>query len=364
MPLQTATTCRSRSSTRSRRSSSSRSSSTSPSTRRTTCSSRGRRPRPPDQRRRAAVDVGVQLPRRRRRSRRADDVFEHRHAGQTCRRCGCPVDESVRFELRLARRHPLVLGAGVLLQDGRRPRARQQLRPDARPVRARSPAGAPSCAALYHSRMLFKVKVVSADEYDAAPGRLQARGQHGLALRWPDDVDHAGRPRDRTRRKLSDHRLTPTHGRRPARPPVARRTRWARRSCVVITTTDHKVIGKLYLGHVVRVLPRRRPHGAGHARRAGPRRACRSSTTSSTTSCSRCTARSCCCCSRRRCSSASPTSIMPLQIGSPDVAFPRLNMFSYWLFLFGGLIARLRLPDPRGRRRLRLVRATRRCPTR
>ncbi|MGI8702421.1 MAG: aa3-type cytochrome oxidase subunit I [Nocardioidaceae bacterium] len=31
--------------------------------------------------------------------------------------------------------------------------------------------------------------------------------------------------------------------------------------------------------------------------------------------------------------------IMPLQIGSPDVAFPRLNMFSYWLFLMGGLIA-------------------------
>ncbi|GGU83222.1 putative cytochrome c oxidase subunit 1-alpha [Streptomyces litmocidini] len=31
--------------------------------------------------------------------------------------------------------------------------------------------------------------------------------------------------------------------------------------------------------------------------------------------------------------------IMPLQIGSPDVAFPRLNMLAYWLFLFGGLIA-------------------------
>jgi cytochrome c oxidase subunit 1 len=30
--------------------------------------------------------------------------------------------------------------------------------------------------------------------------------------------------------------------------------------------------------------------------------------------------------------------IMPVQIGAPDVAFPRLNMFSYWLFLFGGLI--------------------------
>ena len=48
--------------------------------------------------------------------------------------------------------------------------------------------------------------------------------------------------------------------------------------------------------------------------------------------------------------------IMPLQIGSPDVAFPRLNMFSYWLFLFGGLIAASGLPDPAGRRRLRLVR--------
>ena len=30
--------------------------------------------------------------------------------------------------------------------------------------------------------------------------------------------------------------------------------------------------------------------------------------------------------------------IMPLQIGAPDVAFPRLNLFSYYLFLFGGLI--------------------------
>ncbi|MGW4423039.1 aa3-type cytochrome oxidase subunit I [Streptosporangium sp. NPDC004631] len=31
--------------------------------------------------------------------------------------------------------------------------------------------------------------------------------------------------------------------------------------------------------------------------------------------------------------------LMPLQIGAPDVAFPRLNMVSFWLFLFGSLIA-------------------------
>ncbi len=30
--------------------------------------------------------------------------------------------------------------------------------------------------------------------------------------------------------------------------------------------------------------------------------------------------------------------LVPLQIGAPDVAFPRLNMFAYWLYLFGGLI--------------------------
>jgi cytochrome c oxidase subunit I len=30
--------------------------------------------------------------------------------------------------------------------------------------------------------------------------------------------------------------------------------------------------------------------------------------------------------------------VMPIQIGSPDVAFPRLNALSFWLFLFGSLI--------------------------
>ncbi|WP_314242040.1 aa3-type cytochrome oxidase subunit I [Streptomyces kutzneri] len=29
--------------------------------------------------------------------------------------------------------------------------------------------------------------------------------------------------------------------------------------------------------------------------------------------------------------------VMPLQIGAPDVAFPRLNAFTYWVYLFGGL---------------------------
>ena len=31
--------------------------------------------------------------------------------------------------------------------------------------------------------------------------------------------------------------------------------------------------------------------------------------------------------------------LVPLQIGAPDVAFPRLNSFAFWLFIFGSLIA-------------------------
>ncbi|MFD3825531.1 cbb3-type cytochrome c oxidase subunit I, partial [Streptomyces sp. NPDC058625] len=40
--------------------------------------------------------------------------------------------------------------------------------------------------------------------------------------------------------------------------------------------------------------------------------------------------------------------IMPLQIGAPDVAFPRLNMLSYWLFLFGSLIVLSGFLTPNG----------------
>ncbi|GAA1796076.1 cytochrome c oxidase subunit I [Nostocoides veronense] len=40
--------------------------------------------------------------------------------------------------------------------------------------------------------------------------------------------------------------------------------------------------------------------------------------------------------------------IMPLQIGAPDVAFPRLNMLSYWLYLFGGLMTAAGFLTPGG----------------
>ncbi|MFG3436527.1 cytochrome c oxidase subunit I [Nonomuraea sp. NPDC047897] len=40
--------------------------------------------------------------------------------------------------------------------------------------------------------------------------------------------------------------------------------------------------------------------------------------------------------------------IMPLQIGAPDVAFPRLNAVAYWLFLFGGIMTMWGFATPGG----------------
>jgi cytochrome c oxidase subunit 1 len=40
--------------------------------------------------------------------------------------------------------------------------------------------------------------------------------------------------------------------------------------------------------------------------------------------------------------------IMPLQIGAPDVAFPRLNLLSYYFFLFGGIVLLLSFFTPGG----------------
>ncbi len=40
--------------------------------------------------------------------------------------------------------------------------------------------------------------------------------------------------------------------------------------------------------------------------------------------------------------------IMPLQIGAPDVAFPRLNMFAFWMFIFGGTTVMLGFLTPGG----------------
>ncbi len=48
--------------------------------------------------------------------------------------------------------------------------------------------------------------------------------------------------------------------------------------------------------------------------------------------------------------------VLPLQIGAPDVAFPRLNSFSYWLYLFGALHRHVGLRDAQRGGRVRVDR--------
>src|SRR6185436_1773690 len=40
--------------------------------------------------------------------------------------------------------------------------------------------------------------------------------------------------------------------------------------------------------------------------------------------------------------------VVPLQIGAPDVSFPRLNSFAYWLYAFGSTLAVLGFVTPGG----------------
>ena len=133
----------------------------------------------------------------------------------------------------------------------------------------------------------------------------------------------------------------------PGAKPVARNETWGRRFYKVITSTDHKVIAKLYFitafsfflfGGVLALAIRAElafpgiqflqyetynqfftMHGTIMLLLfATPMFA------------------------------AFANAIMPLQIGAPDVAFPRLNMFSFWMYLFGGLIVCAGFLSPQG----------------
>ena len=55
--------------------------------------------------------------------------------------------------------------------------------------------------------------------------------------------------------------------------------------------------------------------------------------------------------------------LIPLQIGARDVAFPRLNALSYWIFLLGAIISEFRLDLGRTaeRRMVRLRQPDRAC---
>ena len=94
-------------------------------------------------------------------------------------------DKSVKIHLDLARRRPLVLGARVPVQDGRVPGRDNHF--VVTPTREGTFEG--RCAELcgvYHSRMLFNVKVVDQAEYDAHLEALAEQGNTGPAIGGAD----------------------------------------------------------------------------------------------------------------------------------------------------------------------------------
>ncbi len=128
--------------------------------------------------------------------------------------------------------------------------------------------------------------------------------------------------------------MPPQHG-----PTGAARGSFAKRVVSIITTTDHKVIGNLYLattfgfflfGGILAMIFRAELMAPGLQLVDNPEEYNQLFTMHGTI---------------MLLLFATPlfagfaNALVPLQIGAPDVSFPRLNALSYWLYLFGGLIA-------------------------
>ena len=90
-------------------------------------------------------------------------------------------------------------------------------------------------------------------------------------------------------------------------------------------------------GHGVRLLPHRGAAGLADAGAARPARAEPRRRPTGTTSCSRCTASIMLFLFIGPFAFGLANYLVPLQVGARDMAFPRLNAFSYWLYLGGGI---------------------------
>ena len=125
----------------------------------------------------------------------------------------------------------------------------------------------------------------------------------------------------------------------PAVLPPHERSSWVRQLVRVLTTTDHKVIGNLYFvttmawfiaGGLMALVIRAELFTPGLQVVQNPNQFNQMFTMHGTI---------------MLLMFATPlfagfaNALVPLQIGAPDVAFPRLNAFAFWLFFFGGLIA-------------------------
>ena len=297
----------------------------------------GRQPRPRRPRHRPAVVVDVQLPRAR--TQPTARTSASPAPPPSCRSCGWSRIESVTFTLHSPDViHDFWVPSFYFKHDVIPGRDEQfSMTPTAEGTFAGR------CAELcgaQHSRMLFKVKsstrtrTTSTSRSCTTPARSARRAAARTPSRSPDSSKrtHAGgrgRRIGRAAMTAIDASRTPVIGARPQ----------TKGQIIVryITTTDHKVIGNLYLitsfaffilGGLMAMIIR--------AELAQPGQQIVDDEVYNQLFTMHGTI--------MLLLFATPlfvgfaNCIMPLQIGAPDVAFPRLNMFSYWLFLFGGLI--------------------------
>ena len=213
------------------------------------------------------------------------------------------------------------------------------------------------CAELcgeYHSDMLFKVEVVSQEEYDAYIESLRDAGNEGrLGAEYNTNSNLPGdgrTTRTRTGRMSTANATTPSADDRTRTPALCGASVERKGNILVkwITTTDHKTIGYLYLitsfiyfliGGVLALVIRAELFTPGLDVVPTNEAYNQLFTMHGTI---------------MLLMFATPlfagfaNVVMPLQIGAPDVAFPRLNAFAYWMYFFGSFIAVAGFFTPQG----------------
>ena len=203
---------------------------------------------------------------------------------------------------------------------------------------------------------------VSVDVATYQPGAAERRVDHGPVTTEAPSGAPAERLRGADERPSKLPLVTIAPAPIVSRPSPAHVAEKGSRLSNLLRTTDHKTIGLMYLATSFAFFIDRRPDGHADARRAGP--AGHAVPVAGAVQPAVHDARHDHAAVVRDAAVLRVRNlIMPLQIGAPDVAFPRLNAFSYWLFLFGSLDRDVGLPRRPAARPTSAGRPTRRCPT-
>ena len=171
--------------------------------------------------------------------------------------------------------------------------------------------------------------------------------------------ERVGRRADERDGRVPQHALRRPGWRLTPR-PVVRPSWYEGRFARWLVTTDHKRIGLLYIVDEPGLLRRRRHPRAADARASSRRRTSTSSRSDSYNELFTIHGTTMVFLVVVPILAGFGNFLVPLMIGARDMAFPRLNALSYWLFLLGGVVLCSELPRRRAARPSAAGRATRR----